>query len=53
MILNESQLKLYFSRIGLRYDDYKDRELDAAFLKELSIAHTTTMPFEKQNTAPA
>ena len=46
MILNENQLKQYFSRIGLRYEDYADRELDSAYLKELSIVHSTTMPFE-------
>ena len=46
MFLNESQLKQYFSRIGLRYEDYKDRALDSALLKELAIAHSLTMPFE-------
>lgn len=46
MILNENQLKQYFTRIGLRYEDYKDRELDSQLLKELSIAHSVTVPFE-------
>lgn len=46
MYLNEQQLTAYFARIGLCYDEYRERELDSRLLKELSIAHSVTMPFE-------
>lgn len=46
MDLNERQLTAYFERIGLRYEDYRDRELDSQMLGELSIAHSVTIPFE-------
>ena len=46
MILNQEQLKAYFNRIGLCYEDYKNRPLDGAFLGELCFAHSTAIPFE-------
>lgn len=46
MYLDERQLTAYFARIGLHYEDYRERELDSQLLRELSIAHSITIPFE-------
>lgn len=46
MVLNQEQLVAYFDRIGLHYEDYKDRELNGQLLAELSEAHYFTIPFE-------
>lgn len=46
MILDEKQLVTYFDRIGLSYEAYRNRPLDAQLLSELSMAHSITIPFE-------
>ena len=46
MVLNSEQLALFFERIGLRYEDYKDRCLDSVYLNELYKACYLSLTFE-------